>query len=195
MAGNGINPFVTLPPIPNPRLIEKTGNLINKHKKEIGQFLGESLLHIGAGLLSPGSEVFMIPEIPHEFPTPEEILEKKKFVKERNLYLEKIESESVKVNEGLVYDPVKKKLRLPTRKEVYPGAGKEGVDFRSLVGGKQFLKGGYTGSTGGIVHPHEMVMNPIATQKYFPVLEKMNYEGRAPIPGGSSPQSPAASNA
>jgi len=55
-----------------------------------------------------------------------------------------------------------------------------------------FSEGGYTGSDFGIVHPHEMVMNPTATQKFFPVLEKMNYEGRGQI--SSAPPSPAVSN-
>ncbi|RPI19711.1 MAG: hypothetical protein EHM58_00465 [Ignavibacteriae bacterium] len=66
----------------------------------------------------------------------------------------------------------KRKKKVPQSYKVAPGIYQVG---------DKFDKGGYTGSKTGIVHPHEMVMNPAATQKYFNMLEKMNDEGRGEV--------------
>jgi hypothetical protein len=86
--------------------------------------------------------------------------------KSNNQYMNKEKNKKKKTEEGQITAPGGST----------PGICRQGIQLYS--------KGGYTGTTGGIVHPHEMVMNPAATQKYFNTLEKMNNEGSAAIFSG-----------
>ena len=55
-----------------------------------------------------------------------------------------------------------------------------GFNLGSLLG---FDEGGFTGQSGGIVHPEEFVINAGQTKKYRPLLEAIN-SGKAPAMAG-----------
>jgi hypothetical protein len=180
-----------------------TQNILNKNKKKIADELLK--LGIGYGIEKTGfpTWLFDVEEVPKEM-VPEKVsrveanpftfnardntyVYSKPFIPYKQETIDIPYSEFKYLPDKQRFEILGKGMRESVNRQIMQNNEYKKIEeaqYKMFYGPWHFnskLKGGYTGTTGGIVHPFEMVMNPSATKKYFNLLEKMNNEGRGRV--------------